>query len=171
MNLDSLVDAQILQASPGGWVFDRTVIIDVFNSRIGQAAIIFEKRRQLPTSDVAAFIDRSGKYSTSVFTVPNRVIGAAAKEGDTERSARYDHALVFLFFRWTVVTPRKTSAWVQFEESSNAKDRLCSAGKATRRANDTCSLHARSQRLARCKNFEWSRLCKAVVWFSDIGFM
>ena len=34
VNLNSFVDAQILQASADGWMLDRAVVVDVFNFRI-----------------------------------------------------------------------------------------------------------------------------------------
>src|SRR5216684_1996771 len=101
----------MLQASSYGRVLDRTVLVDVFNPRIGDTAVVFEERWQSSTSNVAAFIDCSGEDSTPEFTVPNRIIGAATEERDAERSAGYYHSLDFLFFRWTIETPRKMSAW------------------------------------------------------------
>ena len=53
--------------------------------------MIFEKGRQPPASDKAAFVDRGRQYGASVLAVPNGIIGTTSEEGDAKRSASDNH--------------------------------------------------------------------------------
>src|SRR2546427_9487603 len=80
MNFDALLNARELQARTHRRVFNLAIADDIFNSRIGNAAVIFEKRGQMSTSNVAAFVYRGRQYSAAVLSVPDRIIGTATKE-------------------------------------------------------------------------------------------
>src|SRR5580704_15874341 len=90
-------------------MFDRIILVDVFNSRIRNAAVIFEKWRQPPACDIAAFIDRCGQNRAAEFAKPNGIIGAATEERDTQRSPGCYHAIRFLLFIW-IMSRRKIQA-------------------------------------------------------------
>src|ERR1700722_14653813 len=98
VNLNSRIDTHELQASAHGRMLKRAVLVYVLNSRIGNAAVVFEERRQMPARNVAALINRSGEYRAAEFSKPNWIIGAATEERNTERSARCNHKVCFLLF-------------------------------------------------------------------------
>src|ERR1700733_4570731 len=79
-------------------MLDRAVLVYVLNSRIGNAAVVFEERRKVPARNVAALINRGRQHRPAEFSEPNRIIGAATEERDAERSARCNHELCFLLF-------------------------------------------------------------------------
>src|ERR1700683_4815008 len=84
MNFDPVFNAHELQASAHGRMLDQVISGDVLHLRIGNAAVIFEKRRQPTRRDVTGFVDGGQQNGAAVLTVPNRVIGAAAEKGNAE---------------------------------------------------------------------------------------
>src|SRR6266849_8488790 len=97
MNLDPVVNSQKLQATSNGGMLNRAILINILNFRIRNAAVIFKKRRKGPTGDVTAFIDRRGQDGSTMFAVPDGVVGASTKKRDAEWGAGDNHALGFLF--------------------------------------------------------------------------
>src|SRR5580700_372955 len=77
-------------------MLEGTVVIDVFYLRIGDTAVIFEKRRQVAAGDVARLIDRRRQYSTAKFAEPNRIVGSSAEKRNSKWGTGYDHAITFL---------------------------------------------------------------------------
>jgi hypothetical protein len=61
-------------------MFNRVVFIDVFDSGVRNAAVVFEKWRKPPASNVATLIDSGGQYRAAELAKPYRIIGAAAEE-------------------------------------------------------------------------------------------
>ena len=64
-------------------MFEGAVVVDVFDSRIRDTAVVFEKRRQVAASYVAGLVDRGGQYGATEFTVVDRIVCAAAEERDS----------------------------------------------------------------------------------------
>src|SRR5690242_12650643 len=93
MNLNSLLDSKILQTCPRRRMTDLSVVNDVFDFRIRNAAVVLEKRWQPPAGDVAALIDGGGQHGPAELTVPNGIIGSATKERNSERRTSNDHAI------------------------------------------------------------------------------
>jgi hypothetical protein len=56
------------------------IVINIFDSRIRDAAVVLEKRWQAAASNVATLVDRRGENRTAVFTKPNRVVGSTTKK-------------------------------------------------------------------------------------------
>ena len=80
MHFHAFLNAKILQAGANRRVLKVVVRIHVFDSRIRDPAVIFEKRRQVAARDVAAFVDGGGQHGAAKFTIPDGVIGATAEE-------------------------------------------------------------------------------------------
>src|ERR1700722_2043715 len=96
VNLNPFVHFHKLQTAADRGMLKATVLIDVFYLRIGDAAVIFEKRRQVPAGDVARLIDRRRQYSTAKFAEPNRIVGSSAEKRDSKWGTGYNHAITFL---------------------------------------------------------------------------
>src|SRR5215471_18682329 len=71
MDLDTIVDAQELQAAANRRMLNSCVVLNILDFRIRYAAPILEKRRQPTTADVATFVNRSCQYGTAMFAVPD----------------------------------------------------------------------------------------------------
>jgi len=95
VNLDAVVNSKKLQASPDGWMLNYVILADILDFCIGDATVIFEKRRQPATGDEAAFVDGGRQYRSPVLAVPNRVIGATPEKGNAKRSTSDDHVCSF----------------------------------------------------------------------------
>jgi hypothetical protein len=97
MDFDSLVNSKELQTSTNRGMFNGAVLIDIFNFRVRNAAVIFKKRRKVPTGDIATFIDSRGQDGPSMFAVPDGVVSASTKKRNAEWGSSDNHALGFLF--------------------------------------------------------------------------
>src|SRR5579863_1472735 len=97
MDLNALLHAKKLQTSADRRVLNRAIAVHIFDFRVGNAAVVFEKWRQVTAGDVTTLVNRRGEYRTAMLTVPNRIISATAEKGDAQGSTRDNHALVFLF--------------------------------------------------------------------------
>jgi hypothetical protein len=95
VNLDAVVDSEKLQASPNGRMLDYIVLADILDFCVGDATVVFEKRRQPATGDEAALVDGGRQYRSPVLAVPNRVIGTTSEKGDAKRSTSNDHVCSF----------------------------------------------------------------------------
>jgi hypothetical protein len=80
MNFDAFIHSKKLKASTSGRMLDAAVLVNILNFRIGNAAVVLEKRRKTSTSDIATFVDGSRKDSATKLTVPDWIIRPAAKE-------------------------------------------------------------------------------------------
>jgi hypothetical protein len=58
---------------------------------------MFKEGRQITTGNIAIFINTCGQYLAAVLSVPGGIIGAPAKEGDTERCATDYHYFPLVF--------------------------------------------------------------------------
>src|SRR5215472_12073049 len=85
-------------------MLDRVVLVHVLNFGVGNAAVIFKKWRKVPAGNVTALVDGGGKDGAAVFTVPNRVVGAATKKRNAKRGTGDDHTLGSPFHRIKVLT-------------------------------------------------------------------
>jgi hypothetical protein len=61
-------------------MLNRTVLTDVFDFRVRDAAVILEEGRQPPAGNVAALVDSRRQYSPTILAIPDRIIGAATEE-------------------------------------------------------------------------------------------
>ena len=74
VNFDTLVDAKELETAPHRGMLDRVVTTDIFNLRVGDAAVILKEGRHSPTSDVAAAIVNGGRqYGPRIPVLPDRM--------------------------------------------------------------------------------------------------
>src|ERR1700674_5203660 len=72
-------------------MLNQVVVGNVFNFRIGDATVVFEKRREPPTSDIAVLVDCGRQYRAAVLPEPHRIIGATSKKRNTKWRACDDH--------------------------------------------------------------------------------
>jgi hypothetical protein len=91
VNFHTLLDAEELKTSPHRRMLDVIVLRDVFNLRVRNAAMVFEKGRQPSASEEATLIDSRRQDGTAVLAVPDGIIGTSAKKGDTQGSASDNH--------------------------------------------------------------------------------
>src|SRR5580698_232078 len=91
MDFHAVCNSHVLQASAHRRMLNLVVAVDVFNFRIRNPAVVFEKRRQIAARDVARLIDRRGKHGATMLAVPDGIVGAAAKKRDSKWGARDDH--------------------------------------------------------------------------------
>ena len=78
--LNPLIDVKILQSISYSWMLDLMDVFTAFDFRPNYAKLMFKKRWQVATGNVAVFVDACCQNSTAMLTVPSRVVGAAAKE-------------------------------------------------------------------------------------------
>lgn len=71
---------------------------------------MIKKWRKVSTNDVAVFVDRSAEDRSAVFLIIDRIVGAAAEEGDPERCTSYDHSEHLLRIDATCLSATKHSA-------------------------------------------------------------
>jgi hypothetical protein len=64
-----------------------------FDLPIDETDPMLEERGQMPTAEVAVFVDGGGEDRAAVGTIPPRVVGASSKEGDPKRSSANDHSV------------------------------------------------------------------------------
>ena len=80
-------------------MFDRAVLVHIFNLGIRDAAMVFEKRRKPPAGDVTGFVNGRRQDGAAEFTVPDRIVGAPTEERDAERRSGDDHTFSVSFSR------------------------------------------------------------------------
>jgi hypothetical protein len=57
-----------------------SILANVLDSRIGDAAVVIKKRRKPSTGYVAALVDCGGQYGATILSVPYRIVGTAPEE-------------------------------------------------------------------------------------------
>src|SRR5438128_5034211 len=72
-------------------MLNQVVVGNIFNFRIGDATVVFEKRRQPPTSDIAILVDCGRQYCAAVLPEPHWVIGTTSEKRNTKWRACNDH--------------------------------------------------------------------------------
>src|SRR6266478_1478071 len=72
-------------------MLNQAVVGNIFNFRIGDATVVFEKGRHPPTSDIAVLVDCGRQYCAAVLPEPHRIIGTTSKKRNTKWSACNDH--------------------------------------------------------------------------------
>jgi hypothetical protein len=61
---------------------------------------MFEKWRQIPTADIAIFIDGSVQHYSAIVPVPSGIIRTTPEERDTKWRSANNHQISFLFCFW-----------------------------------------------------------------------
>ena len=81
MNLKSLIIALCpCKNGTDGGVLDLFDAAHIFNERVDDAMFMLEKRREVPTADMAIFIDRGRQHNPAMLLIPSRIVGASAEE-------------------------------------------------------------------------------------------
>jgi hypothetical protein len=68
-----------------------TVPDNIFHLRVGDAAVVLEKRRQVAASDKAALVDCRRQDGAPVFAKPDRIVRTPTEERDAKRRASDYH--------------------------------------------------------------------------------
>src|SRR5580700_11718883 len=93
MNFHPVGDAHVFEASAHRRMLNLAIAADILNLRIRNAAVVLEKRRQPPGGDVARFVDRRGQHRAAMLSIPDWIVGPAAKKRYAKWSARNDHGV------------------------------------------------------------------------------
>src|SRR5882724_12475777 len=93
VNLNPFTDSHELQAAPDRRMLDSSVVCHVLNLRIRDSAVVIEKGREPPAGDVTVFVDGRRQNSSSVFLIPNRIIGASTEKRNAQWGASNNHLL------------------------------------------------------------------------------
>ena len=71
-------------------MLDLVMMADVLDTRIYDAVLVLKKRRQVPTTDVAVFVDSGCENGAAVLLIPSWIVGTSPKEGNAKGSANYN---------------------------------------------------------------------------------
>src|SRR5262249_33908602 len=73
-----------------------------FDLSVNNAEAMFEKRRQVPASQITVFVDAGGKNGAAVLAIPGWIISAPAEKRDAKGSAANNHRVLLMNAVWLV---------------------------------------------------------------------